>query len=263
MGNLQKEIDFFHFISPKLLELVSSYGRDIAIAKIKGGSDYATEVDVAVEQIIVAEIKKRFPEDHIMAEEEHSDTVIREGRIWIIDPICGTSNLARGIKNFCTNIALADKGKLVAACVVDHSQNDYVWSIGDGKIYVNNSLFHEPSEKPEIAVDVDFGALYAVDEKVKDEHGRAVSRLVKDSSYVLLSLNTSLSFFYVAIGKIDGFINVFNYPWDICAASFLIQQSGGIITDLSGKPWSISTKGAIGSKNKAIHQKLLDAYTQG
>ncbi len=87
-------------------------------------------------------------------------------------------------------------------------------------------------------------------------------KLIQDTSYDVISLNTSLGFAYTALGKTDGFVNVFNHPWDICAASFLIQQSGGVITAMDGSPWTITTVGAIGGKTPEIHKELLNLFVQ-
>ncbi|KKR78359.1 MAG: Inositol monophosphatase/fructose-1,6-bisphosphatase family protein [Candidatus Curtissbacteria bacterium GW2011_GWA1_40_9] len=260
MKNLQLEADFFHFIAVAVRNLVSSADRNPAIAKHKREGDFSTQVDIDVENIIVSEIKKRFPNDHILAEETQSEVAIPKGRIWIIDPICGTNNIARGIKNFCTNIALADNKQLIASCVVDHSQNDYFWLVGGGKVYVNNTLFEPNYERFDVVVDVDFGALISVDENKKEKHNKFLRKLIAETGYYLISLNSSLGFAYTAIGKVDGFLTVENHPWDICASTFLIQQSGGIITDTFGKPWVLESTGAIAAKNEEIHKKLLSAY---
>jgi myo-inositol-1(or 4)-monophosphatase len=260
--NLQSETDFFHDIAVKVRELVTSFEGKASVATYKEiVGDYATEVDVAVEKLIVAEIQKRFPGDAVLAEEGYSDAIIPEGRIWIIDPICGTADLGRGIKSFCTNIALADKKELIASCVIDHSQDDYFWSVGDHKVYINDQLF-QPQDTHEnfgVVIEIDFGALGNVDEPQKRRHAETAFKLTLEPGYSLLSLGSSLGFAYTAIGKIDGFVNVYNHPWDICAASFLIQQAGGVITALDGSPWQLSSIGAIGAKNQTIYKKLLAA----
>jgi fructose-1,6-bisphosphatase/inositol monophosphatase family enzyme len=79
---------------------------------------------------------------------------------------------------------------------------------------------------------------------------------------MLISLNSSLSSAYVAAGKLDGIVNAHNYSWDICAASFLVQQSGRTITDLKGQPWSVFSDGAIAAEDQETHQKLLDCYIE-
>lgn len=260
MSNLQQETKFFHFIAGAVRNLVSGSSKNTIIAQHKKEADFSTQVDIEVENLITNEIKKRFSKDSVLAEEKHANTLITKGRIWIIDPICGTNNFARGIKNYCTNIALANYNRIIASCVIDHSQNDYFWSIGGKKIYINNSLYKPSEEKSDIMVEVDFGSVFALDKTQKEKYSRFLKKLVTQTNYYLVSLNTSLVFAYTAVGKIDGFINSYNHPWDICASSFLIQQSGGIISDLSGKKWTLRSIGAIGASNKEIHKKLLETY---
>lgn len=261
MHNLQPEQDFFHFISREISQFVTDSIKHNAIAKHKEREgDFATHIDIGVEELIVKEINKRFPQDHILAEENHHDTIIPQERIWIIDPICGTANLSRNIKNFCTNIALAKNKQLIASCVIDHATHDSLWSIGGQKIYINDTLFESKDEQSHITLDIDFGSVLRIDKSQKEKHNRFLKKLITENDFLLMSLNTSLGFAYTAIHKMDGFITSNTNPWDICAAGFLIQQSTGIITDLEGKPWTIESSGVIAAKNKKIHEMLLTTY---
>lgn len=258
MSEYSAEEKFFHDISSKVIDLVNQEG-SISVAVQKGDSDYSTTVDLAVEDLIVSEINQRFPEDLILAEENHNQTIPSKGRVWIIDPICGTVNLAKGINNFCTNIALADNGQLLASCVVDHSQNIYIWSTGNSKIHINNSLYKHTSN-PSTVIDIDLGSLPFVYKTKVEKLTKTAFKILSETNFQIISLNTSLSFAYTAIGKVDGFINIYNHPWDICAAAFLIQQSGGMITDPEGNNWKIDSVGAIGAKNAEVHKTLLGFY---
>src|SRR5580658_4489124 len=81
----QAEADFFHDIAPMVLKLVASFNGKAKVHTIKQiAGDYATEVDIETEKLIVSEIKKRFPSDSILAEENHSGTIIGSERVWII-----------------------------------------------------------------------------------------------------------------------------------------------------------------------------------
>lgn len=260
MYNLQKEAEFFHDIAKKVIELVSDPAKDTSIAIHKRDADFATQTDVNVENLIVSEIKKRFPNDAILAEEANSDEPIPHGRIWIIDPICGTNNLARGIKNFCTNIALADNHQLIASCVIDHSQNNYYWSTGDKKVHVNTTQFDPSEERFDTYIEVDYGALGSVDKAGREKHSKFVANLSVNTSYYLISLSTSLGFAYVAINKVDAFVNVYNHPWDVCASVFLIQQAGGVVTDINGDVWKIGAPGVIAARDSELHEILLNTY---
>jgi myo-inositol-1(or 4)-monophosphatase len=260
VNNLEDEAAFFHRIAQSVIELVQQSSKAMAVVESKGVGDYSTQVDINVENLIVSELRKRFPDDHVLAEEGYSNTTIPAGRIWLIDPICGTNNLGKGINNFCTNIALVDAGEVVASCVVDHSQNTYMWSVGEGNVFVNDKIPSVPAPELGYKIDIDFGSVKNADNNVRQKHNACLLKLINETGYDLVSLNTSLGFAYTAIGKTDGFINVFNHPWDIAAASFLIQQSGGVLTGIDGSPWTITTVGAIGGRTPEIHKELLDLF---
>jgi myo-inositol-1(or 4)-monophosphatase len=146
--------------------------------------------------------------------------------------------------------------------VIDHGQNDYFWSVGENKVFVNDGLARRQDDDRGINVDIDLGSLPKVGKEQRDKHLKAISNLLDNTDYMLLSLNSSLGFAYVAVGKIDGFIWEFNHPWDVCAGSFLIQQSGGIITNLDGSEWRLDSIGCIAAKDESIHRTLLNAYMQ-
>lgn len=263
MTELQNEADFFNEIAPKIRKRVLDFKGRASVHVEKAVGDYATEVDIAVENLIVDEINKRFPGDMILAEEGHSDTQIPDGRIWIIDPICGTTNLARGAKVFSSNIALADKGILIASCVVDHSQDDYFWSVGQGRVYINDQLF-QYIQRPKsfgTVIDIDLGSLGKTTMELKDRYSNATHTLLSKTDYTLVSYNSSLGFAYAGIGKFDGFINVANHPWDVCAAIFLLTQSGGVVSDIDGNNWTIASTSAIGARNANVHQTLINALS--
>lgn len=261
MIKLTTETTFFHDIASAVIALVQNSSKAMAVVESKGVGDYSTQVDIAVEKLIVGELQKRFPDDHILAEEGFSDTAIPDSRIWLIDPICGTNNLGKGINNFCTNIALVNNKQVIASCVIDHSQGTYLWSTGEGKLYVNDMPPRLPAPELGLKIDIDFGSLRkGADSHVRQQHNACLLKLINETDYDLISLNTSLGFAYTAVGKTDGFINVFNHPWDIATASFLIQQAGGVLTGIDGSPWTIETAGAIAGRTPEIHAELLDLF---
>lgn len=260
MTKLDQEALFFHDISRQIIELVQKSPLTDIVAD-KGAEGYATALDVTVENQIVAEIQKRFPADAILAEESATKNPLPRTRLWIIDPICGTSNMAKGLRTFCTNIALCDNKQVIAACVIDHSRLEYTWSVGSNIIVTNSEIVRPVDAHAGIKVDVDFGSYRRASPEKQEYHGRAVRWLLKNTDYDLISFNASLGFMYTATGKVDGFINLYSHPWDVAAASFLIQQVGGIVTTLDGNVWTIESGEVLAGRTPAVHANLLKAYT--
>ena len=260
--NLQKEKEFFKNISSLVFKLLS--GEKTFTIKYKGKKnilDPVTSSDVAVENLLIKEINNLFPGDAILGEESSADLKIDPNtRTWILDPICGTTNYSRGIKNFCTNISLAYQHKVIAACVLDHAREEFIWSIGNKKVYINDSLAKEINY-PIPLIDVDLGgSYYAKDEKNKRKHTNFIYRILTEANYMPVSYNTSLGFAYSSIGKLDGYFVNFPHVWDVAAANFLIIQKGGIVSDISGKPWNLNSKNVLAARDKAVHKKLLNLY---
>lgn len=84
----------------------------------KGSIDLVTDADQASEAFVVRELRKRFPEHGILAEEGAR----REGAgeyLWVIDPLDGTTNFAHGFPYFCVSIGLVQGDETVLAVVYD------------------------------------------------------------------------------------------------------------------------------------------------
>lgn len=257
---LVKESQFFQSISKKLLRYVGdNLDTDIHLKQKDTSSllNYATQVDLNVEELVAKEIRERFPGDSVLAEETHSALPTERGRTWIIDPICGTSNLARGIKFYSTNIALAQGDDLIASCVIDHSQEAYIYSIGNGEIFVNSELHESHKIDKGIMIDLDLACLPGIDPAKRRKYLDFVAKVCTDTDYTFVTHATSLGFAYVALGKLDAYVNPFTYAWDVAAANFLISQNGGSYSDISGGKWKISSTSSVAAQTPALHQELI------
>lgn len=254
---------FFHGISVAILNLVANKYRKSQIVKQKGDDrtniNFVTGCDIETEKVIIEEIRKRFPKDLIISEENFSEVKINDtNRFWIIDPICGTANFAREINLFVSNIALAHKGELIASCVIDHSENEYIWSTGGRKVFINNAEVKINKKSPGIIIDVDLTGLIKSSKKTKEKYCAFVSRLITETNYTVVTHATSLSFAYTSIGRIDAYVCEDINLWDVAAANFLITQSGGIISDFSGSPWTLYSHNVVTSRDKNLHKQLVE-----
>lgn len=253
---------FFKDVAQKIISHTSEFveSNSIKTHKVVKG-DYATELDISTENLIVAEIRRRFPHDDILAEEGSSDTSISDNRIWVIDPICGTTNLGRNINAYCTNIALLINREIVASCVVDHSNKEYLWSVGEG-VYVGEQKLKISRRDHGRVIDVDFGAVMKARDDIKKWYGSLVSDLSMEEAWMLTSMNSSLSFAYVANRKIDGAICVRYNLWDVCASIFLIRQMGGRVTDFKGVEWTVDSDNLVISLDREVHERILQAISR-
>ena len=86
------------------------YGNISGISK-KGEIDLVTEADVASEKAVIDVITSHFPDDMILSEEAGEQG--EADRVWIIDPLDGTTNFAHMFPFFAVSIALQVKEEIV------------------------------------------------------------------------------------------------------------------------------------------------------
>lgn len=262
MVELEEVSRFFNEVSPKILNFVAQSFKKSHVIKQKdhdNAINFVTEADVEVENIIIREIKRRFPEDQIIAEENFSHIKPSDkGRFWIVDPICGTSNFAKKIKLFVTNIALAIDGRLVASCVIDHSQNVYIWSSGENTIFINQNKVKTDKAAPGVKIEVDLPGLNKSTKEIKEKYARFIYRLLTQTKYIAITYATSLGFAYLSLGRINAYISPHIRLWDMAAANFLTQQAGGIVTDIQGLPWTLTSSSVLAARDKLLHKELLN-----
>jgi myo-inositol-1(or 4)-monophosphatase len=261
---MDKVEEFFHYISPKIIALTNQrfeHTREITY-KQENTPDFVTEGDLDNEELIKKELFNWFPEDQIIAEETLSDSSqINKGRNWIIDPICGSANFKNGVKFFSTNIALSQDGHLIASCVIDHSREEYIWSTGNNTIHIGNQITKSAQRSLGVVVEVDLSAVMGVPKEITERQEKLVANLLNNKKYYLASFNTSLGFAYSALGRINAYASGYNRVWDVAAANFLIIQAGGIVTQMDGKPWTLTSDNVLASIDINLHKELLKILT--
>ena len=258
MGSLQKEKNFFRSISRNIISLVErEFRKQRVFPKGTEAFNLQTTLDTQVEKMILENLEKQFPGDAVLAEETKSDeNIMQKGRLWIIDPICGTIKMTRGMTGFCTSVALGLDRKIIAGCVIDHSRKEYIWSTGEKKIFVGKTEVI-PKRYPQTMVEVNLAALSYWDASIRKSMQNFMSQVLLEESLMVKSSATALDFAYVALGRVDAYVSPYHHIWDVPAANFLIEQAGGIVTDIEGKPWTLDKTSTLAALDKKLHAKLL------
>jgi myo-inositol-1(or 4)-monophosphatase len=84
---------------------------------------------------------------------------------------------------------------------------------------------------------------------------RGVQAVAPKVRNIRVAGSAALHLAYVADGRLSGFWEIGLNSWDIAAGALLIQESGGKITDTSGKPYNLAVRNVIGS-NSLMHDEL-------
>jgi myo-inositol-1(or 4)-monophosphatase len=226
----------------------------------KGAVNLVTEMDLLSEKIIVAEIRKRFPEHAVLAEESASvekDSPFR----WIIDPLDGTTNYAHGLPIFCISIALAKEEEVILGVVYDPTR-DELFTAEKGKgARLNGRKIRVSSESNLSRSLLATGFPYDLRESKIDNFDHFHNFAIRAQA-VRRAGSAALDLCYVAAGRFDGFWEMKLAPWDLAAGSLMVVEAGGRVTNFLGKPLALSGKHVLAS-NGRIHPAMLRILKSG
>lgn len=231
--------------------------------------DVTTEADLEAEQRILKRITRAFPNDEIVSEETRATIPSKKGRIWIIDPLDGTTNFCKGLPMYAVAIAFSDKGKVQVAAVYLPEERAMFSAMRGSGVYRNGkrlSLFGATDSLEESLVCVGFPHLRA------EAHARDAfaiyERLWLRSSDLRRTASAVYDGTLLASGVAGAYITPDIKPWDIAATSLFVDEQGGVMSDLSGKPIDLFrhdgsrfSTSAVFAKNRKIYTKLMSALT--
>ena len=203
-----KEYSVVKEIIPQLfLKVRGDFFSDKRNFSLKEDTTFVTQTDKDVEKILISHLTKNFPSDRFLSEETRTDTPWKKGRVWVLDPICGTSNFISKIPIFTTNITLLVSGRPVFTLSIDYINQNYYWAMeGKKGVFDKDDKLNSTSQYKNRII-FDFGYIMS-EGSVK--HRKAMMDITKDLfiNYKMRSYTyaSSLSFVYASINtKFAGF----------------------------------------------------------
>ena len=220
----------------------------------KGRNDFVSEVDRMAEQDIIRTVQRSYPDHAFLAEESGASGDAEY--VWIIDPLDGTTNFLHGFPVFCVSIAVMHRGRLEHGVIFDPLRNElFTASRGAGasvdgrKMRVSDTRLLEKSL-------LGTGYPYKPESGWLDAYMDMLKSAIRETSGVRRPGAAALDLAYVAAGRLDGFWEIGLNIWDVAAGALMIQECGGIVTDLAGRDgWQQS--GNVVAGNPKIHEALL------
>jgi myo-inositol-1(or 4)-monophosphatase len=200
----------------------------------KKKNDFVTHADRESEERIVAAIRRHFPHDAFLGEEGGAQKGnAPESRVWIIDPLDGTSNFASGFPFWCVSIAAREGSELVAAVIWDPIHGEmYTAERGSGA-WRNATRLRVTGRGTLDGAFIATGFPFRNREKI-DAYLALFRAVFIHARAIRRAGSAALDLAHVAAGVFDGFFEFRLSPWDIAAGALLIQEAGGELTDFDG-----------------------------
>jgi myo-inositol-1(or 4)-monophosphatase len=201
--------------------------RSFAVA-FKGPQDFLTEVDGETEAFIAERLSRLFSADGFIGEESDPRAAGAGGAVWVVDPIDGTANFARGVPHFCVSIACVAAGR-VEAGVIYNPMNDELFSARRGGGAQLNGAPLRVSKAwalADCAIEVGWNSRAGFAQYVD-----LLRRVAATGASPTRTGSGALAIAYVAAGRSDGFVEHHINAWDCLAGILLVSEAGGYVSD--------------------------------
>ncbi len=229
-----------------------NFGKANAL-RYKSAIEVVSELDGETEQMIAKRLQGEFPHYGFLGEEGHRQE--SQAGFWVVDPIDGTTNYVRRIAVFAVSIGLVVEKEVVVG-VIYQPMTDELFAARKGGGATLNGKPIRVSEVDSIGKAlVGSGFPYDAWSSERDnltQWGRAV----KQAFAVYCTGVAALGLCDVAAGRIDGYWELHLHPWDIDAGACIVQEAGGVVTQVDGQPFDPLGHTVL-ANNGQIHAAML------
>ena len=201
----------------------------------KGSTDYVTEVDRRVEQIIFEDIKSYYPEHNFLGEES-GEEINNSNVTWILDPIDGTTNFINGFPHYCISLCASVDGVPTHGVIIDPTRREE-FSASKGKgAQLNGERIRVSDQKNLTDALLSCSSRSTPGQNYKYNLLGTFMELYKNEITIRRTGCSALDLAYIAAGRLDGFWGNGLKPWDVAAGIVIAEEAGALLSDFHGNP---------------------------
>jgi histidinol-phosphatase len=250
-GRLATAVELAKLAGQSTLEL---FGSSRLAVERKGDDSPVTVADKRAEQLIRAELAKRFPDDSILGEEFGASSGDSDFG-WIVDPIDGTKSFISGVPLYSTLVAVIRDQQAVAGVIYIPALDEIVFAAKEG------GCWHSRGGSPAVRAQVssralDQGLLVITQLDSFATHGaESAYKTLEREAYITRSWGDGYGYLLVATGRAELMIDPIANPWDLAAVQVVVDEAGGQFTDWHGQSTYSGGQGV--ASNGVVHPYAL------
>ncbi|WP_429472417.1 inositol monophosphatase family protein [Neobacillus sp. B4I6] len=236
-----------------------SFNETLNIETKTNANDLVTNIDKEIEQFFISKIREVYSDHKIMGEEGFGDSLDNlEGIVWMIDPIDGTMNFVHQQRNFAISLGVYENGVGKIGLIYDVVHDELYHAKRGNGAYLNEKpldVLKETTVKESI---IALNATWVM-ENHRIDHNLMIP-LVKAARGTRSYGSAALEMVFVATGRVDAYISMRLSPWDIAAGAVIIEELGGIVTNLWGDKLNFLSQDSLLTAKPGLHQSILKDY---
>ncbi|WP_432087242.1 inositol monophosphatase family protein [Streptomyces sp. bgisy095] len=217
------------------------------IIEKNGPHDLVTVADRSAEAHLTASLTALLPGSVVVGEEAvHADPAVYDALggdapVWIVDPVDGTRQFVHGDPAFCTLVALARHGEVLASWTYAPALEEMAVAVRGRGATLNGEPLRSGSPAPGEVLEV----ASSHPDYTTPEQKRALLGLDTDGVRRRPCGSAGLEYLAVARGALSGVAFSWEYAWDHAAGLLLVAEAGGTDTTLAGEPFRVTGGNAL------------------
>lgn len=228
-------------------------------ATLKGAQDWVTEADLAVEQFLAAELARAFPEDGFQGEETGR---ARPGACrWVVDPIDGTSNYARGNSRWCVSLGLIEDRAPLLGVLVAPALGEVFDAYRDGGARLNGNPIQAADTTDLTRAMVECGWSPRLDNGL---YFALVQGVMGSGAMMRAGGSGAMGLADVACGRLDGYVELHINLWDVAGGLAILAEAGATVSPFMagegpehGGPILVAAPGMAGALEEILSKAGL------
>ena len=240
--------------------ILETFGNPTGI-EYKSRVDVVTATDKKCEEEIVHILRSETPDYGIIGEE---GTNIPGEKVWIVDPLDGTTNFSHSYPFCGPSIGLCEGNTILVGALADPLSNELFFASKNQGSYMND-LYNEgePTKLQVTKTSELHKSLFSSGfphNKESQRFKNMIERFIRleyESHSIRKTGSAALSLAYVAAGRIESYVASGQYSWDMAGGALLVEEAGGKITNFEGEPYTMETREWLVT-NGVIHDKMVE-----
>jgi len=230
-------------------EIIKNADRENLLVDSKSGrANFVTEYDKKVQEVLKDGLSEIVPDAVFIGEEGEQSTFSEQGKFFIVDPIDGTTNFIKDYHVSCISVALIEDGKCIRAHVYNPYLDEMFYAEAGKGAYLNGKRIHVSEQPLENGV-VLFGSSPYNPELSAKSFEMAYSYF-KQALDIRRSGSAALDLCSIAAGRAELYFELILSPWDHAAGGLIVEEAGGVVTDIDGKAYTYDKKCSILARNR-------------
>ncbi len=226
----------------------------------KGANDLVTDIDRQSEAFLLSEIKRRFPNDGVIAEES-GGVAGGDCCLWYVDPLDGTVNFAHGVPIFSVSIAYAEEGRVRLGVVYDPLRDECFSAERGAGAWLNGAPIRPTSVSRLADSLLVTGFPYDIQTTEQDNLAQFAAFSLRAQGVRRLG-SAALDLCYVAAGRLDGYWELYLEPYDLAAGALIASEAGAMVSAADGEADYLSQPCSILAAPAPLHAQMLQVLRQ-